>query len=255
MAMTEEEILGVLHEPVEQPDYSSTTFILKNLKLRTPQLSEDSNIMLNARKEVAEVVSIQLCFYIFCILHAFESHFEDLKPQRGDKGGGGGDDSVAKKRNKYLEEHQGPLILIVGGTGYVAQHTIHKLTQHGLKSRILIFCRGDITAGVWRSKGYKAHHIIGKLLGTGTRSPIKPDIFVSFTSNSSFTQVCRSLAGLLSQSSVFLYCTLGLARQKAYYMFRAPTVLRTYAEPYFTLYRFHFTFVCERTIIITLSNP
>lgn len=176
-----------------------------------------------------------------------------------------------------------------GGTGYIAQHVIHTLTHFGLKSRLLIYCRGkffyvyiclyflsfyfifkgDITASIWRSKGYFAHHMIPKLLNAYGHT-VKPDVFVSFTrsfiftplylishlisprfishiysifyllsfSNSSFTQVCRGLAGLVTQSSVFLFCSLGLARQKAYYMFRSPTVFRTYLEPFLCTYRY-----------------
>ena len=80
----------------------------------------------------------------------------------------------------------GPLILIMGGTGFIAQHAISSLVEFGLKSRILIYCRGvyevyfcsvsrsiltskstylgDITAGQWRKKGFSAHHILAKLL-------------------------------------------------------------------------------------------
>ena len=145
MAMAEDEFLGVDLEPIQPIDYSSTKFILQNLKLQHPQLSDESTTMLTARKEAAETVSIQLCFYIFCILHAFDSEFETLKAPKDQQ-----DEDVtslptkktSKSKSKGTGENVRPLILIVGGTGYIAQHTIHMLTKHGLKSRILIFCRG-----------------------------------------------------------------------------------------------------------------
>jgi hypothetical protein len=137
--MNEDELNDIAGLPAEQPDYNSIEFILKNLKLRTPQLSDESNVLLSARKEVAVTVAYQLCFYIYCILHAFDSKFEGLKAPKNR-----GDESVSKKREKRSKEHTGPMILIIGGTGYLAQQAIYMLTEFGLKSRLLIFCRGEI---------------------------------------------------------------------------------------------------------------
>ena len=135
----EEQIAGVHLEPVEAIDYTSTSFILQNLRLRNAQLSEESEKMLTARKDVASCVTLQLSFYIYCILHAFNSKFESLKPPKEESTGGTRVNGILK-----VGENPGPMVLIVGGTGYIAQHTIDFLTRHGMKSRLLIFCRGEI---------------------------------------------------------------------------------------------------------------
>ena len=77
------DLTGII-EDVDEPEYASVPFILKNLSLRVPKVSEEGEAILKARKEVAATISLQLRFYVYCVLFAFSSNFEKMKaPNQG----------------------------------------------------------------------------------------------------------------------------------------------------------------------------
>ena len=61
------------------PDYKSIQFILKNLKITAPRISDECDSLLSARREVSQSITYQLCFYVYCLLQAFKSDFETMK--------------------------------------------------------------------------------------------------------------------------------------------------------------------------------
>ena len=192
-----------MEEFEEEPDYTSVKYILQNLNsLRRGKMTKELSIFFDGRKEIVQTISSQICFYIYCLLKVF------------------------------LEKQQTPNILVIGGSGNIASKVIAELTECGLTPLLSIYSRGDITAQSWRNKGYKSHHLINKLIHDNN-----PDIIISCISNSSFPQVCREFTQMMSKSTAYIYCALGLARRKVYFMFRNPGVFRSYAEPTYTLQR------------------
>ena len=69
-----------------EPDYTSVSFILQNLSLCTPKISEEGDALLQARRDVAKNICFQICFYVYCVLHAFKDDFDNLKAPPAEEG-------------------------------------------------------------------------------------------------------------------------------------------------------------------------
>ena len=77
---------------------------------------------------------------------------------------------------------------------------------------------------------------------------MKPDIYVSFTSNSSFVQVCRVLADKVSQSAGMIYCSLGASA----YVYCNCLFLHTNQHTFIPYIRFMYIYVCVRFRVLLI---
>ncbi len=102
-------------EQEAEPNYKSISFILQNLSIASMAKLPMKRRTLDSRKTVAQSVVYQIIFYIYCILKCFTDE---------------------KSQNK-------PVIVILGGSGFIAQRIIYALTDYGLKPFIKIYSRGN----------------------------------------------------------------------------------------------------------------
>ncbi len=59
----------ILAEPFEEPSYTDPQFIMRGLELRNPKLGTDDKRFLKARRESAQIISKQILFYVYCMMH------------------------------------------------------------------------------------------------------------------------------------------------------------------------------------------
>lgn len=183
-----------IHSSALEENFSSPDFILRDLALAKDCYNDSHNI-LEARRDLADTISYQICFYCYLILKSFE---------------------VTRSN---------PSILVFG-TGFIGTKVVNDLIDNGCGSFLRIYSRGDEGAKTWRSRGIRASNSMKKLYPTEA-----PDIIVMCSPLSSFTAVSRQLEKIVIKSTFFIFSTLGLRRRRVFMYLKTPGILRTYCEP------------------------
>jgi hypothetical protein len=187
------------NEDIEEDmiNFSSPSFMLQNLSIAQPTFESDKSSILNARKEVAEIISTQICYYIYL----------GLQP--------------------YVFRSDPPTILLLGD-GYIGTNVAFKLADHGCTPYIRIFSRSEFNAKEWRKRGFTASASLSHLMRQQ-----KLNIIVLCSDYSSIYMIYHQLTELklLSQDCFLINCTVGILRKRLYYNFSTPNVFRCYVEP------------------------
>jgi hypothetical protein len=176
-------------------DYTAIDFIVRNLGVAN-DYEKDSSYGIQTRKKMAEMTSMQICFYLFCILKAF------------------------------LQTKEAPSILVFG-TGFVGSRLLKDLIAANCTQYLKIFCRNDEEIPYWKQRGIKISTSMRKLYPNQT----KPHIIILCTPLSSFPIISKQIKHLIDRNTVIIYTTVGLLRRRVYETFHTPMVFRTYQEP------------------------
>lgn len=184
-------------EQEENIDYADPSFILQNLKLATPDFSQDKTYLLPCREDLSKIICSQVRFYCFCALDAF------------------------------LRNPKAVSILIIG-EGFIGARIINDLISNGCRDALRVCTRGDLTAEEWRARGIKADNDLPVLLNGE-----QPDIVIITVENASFTTICRQLTAnyVLSASSFIISCSFGFQRRKLHAQLHTPNIFRSFVEP------------------------
>jgi hypothetical protein len=198
----------------KDPDYTSSDFILQNLSILDDLLSEPTGLM-DKREAIAEEVAIQVCYYVYCVLSCL-NNLEDFKRKyvrekhkhpkavHPKERGGFWIREVLRKRK--------PCIMIFGPMGFLGRRITSKLRQCGCADFLFLFDRSDTT----RLKRIRS---------------IGPDVVINCANSSAFSSMTKDLITHVHPHCVFISCSYGLLRRRMYYIFKTPTVFRTYVEP------------------------
>jgi len=181
----------------EEIDFSDPNMLLQNLKLSIPTLNDDKTYMLQGRKDVADVVSLQVMYYCYSALQCFLSR--SLPPS-----------------------------ILIFGDGFIGSRIIDELCSCGCSSFIKIYTRGDFSAKEWKARGLKSDSSLLTLLNGQ-----KPDIIIINTESSSFPAVCHIITSnhILSTGSFIISTSFGFQRKKVYNNLKIPSIFRTFVEP------------------------
>ncbi|RYH31584.1 hypothetical protein EON65_02285 [archaeon] len=185
------------HASTEEVDYTSVNFILQNLSIAVPRYEADKSGILFSRRDMAEMIAHQVCFYVYCTLQVF------------------------------INRADMPLILFFGD-GFIGTRVIQALTDSGCQSFLRIYCRGDIAADEWKRRGYLADSSITRLLGDA-----KPSIIILSADYYSFHHIFHLLTQehLTQPDTCIISTTLGFQRRKLLSNFGTPTIFRAFVEP------------------------
>eukprot|EP01031_Cornospumella_fuschlensis_P026747 gene26747-32318_t len=185
------------HASSEEVDYTNVDFILQNLSIAAPKYEADKTGILFSRRDMAEMISHQVCFYVYCALQVF------------------------------INRPDMPLILFFGD-GFIGSRVIEALTDSGCQSFLRIYCRGDISADEWKRRGYAADSSITRLLGD-----VKPSIIILSADYYSFHHIFHLLTQerLTQPDTCIISTTLGFQRRKLLSNFGTPTIFRAFVEP------------------------
>jgi hypothetical protein len=198
--------VGVDEQEDEEGDvinFASPDFMLQNLTLARITYQSDKTCMLQARKEIAELMSIQVCYYTYIALQP------------------------------YVHKPDPPSILLMGD-GFIGSTVAHKLAEHGCKPYLKIFSRGEFGSKEWRRQGFISSSSLQHLLKKS-----KPSVLVLCADYTSLSMIFHQLQELelLSTEMMVIVCTLAAQRKKVYYNFTSPNVFRCYVEPQATIRR------------------
>lgn len=178
-----------------EPNYLDPNFILQNLGIcSTERLYNQPPFTIRAKQRLAEIVSLQAVFYTMLCLKSFIGC--DMPPS-----------------------------IVIIGTGTIGTAIIDLLTKCGCQPYMYIYSRSDVAAKQWRERGYKSHHIIGRLL-----RGVNADIFIFAFNLQSFPSVCRQIIDVVTPQSVCINTIFALNRKRIYRVLRINTVYRTYVE-------------------------
>jgi hypothetical protein len=188
-----------LENELDRIDYTDPSFILQNLSIAAPKYENDDSFTLFARKEIAEMVSHQILFYVYCLLQGYIY-------------------------NDYL-----PNILFFG-EGFIGNKVIQLLLNHGCASLLRLYSRSEFGLEEWKKVGVIASSNLYSLMGKGKE---KADIIILCSEYSSFQMIYHLIkdANLIHETTSFITSTLGFQRKKLFYNFGIPTIFRTYVEP------------------------
>jgi hypothetical protein len=188
-----------LRNNFEEVDFASSKFILQNLSIATPSITDDTQFNLRGRKDNTEMIIHEVCFYVFCALRAFRS--------------------ITRLSQ---------VSILVMGDGFIGSHIIYELEKCGCGPMLRIFSRGDVSAGEWAEQGFLADCSIFRLL-----QGVRPDIIIMNIELSNILQTCHLLVtnNILSESSFVIATSFGFQRRKMYNIMKVPTILRSYVEP------------------------
>lgn len=178
-------------------DFTLPEFMLQNLEIAAPTFEEDKTNLLRGRYDIANHITYQIAFYIYCALQPYSN-------------------------NPEL-----PSILIMGD-GFIGSKVITLLAENGCTPLLRVYSRGEIGAKEWKQRGFQSHSNLTTLMKNE-----KPNIIVICSEYSSFHMIYHQLSDLhlLTPNACLITSTLGFQRKKLYYNFSIPTILRTYVEP------------------------
>lgn len=176
-------------------EYKSIDFILRNLGI-AKDFEKDGSCSVYTRYKLAEMISMQIGFYLFCALKVCLFSREDPK-------------------------------ILIFGTGFIGSQVIKDMIQRGMASYIYIYVRGDDDIPYWKSKGVNINSSLRALFPNQS----KPDIIVMCTPLSSFPVIAKQLKNIVDRRTLIIYATIGLQRRRVYNTIHVPTILRTYQEP------------------------
>lgn len=190
-------------EEEEVINFASPEFMLQNLDIANITYQSDKTFMLKARNEIAELISIQACYYTYIALQP------------------------------YVHRADPPSILLMGD-GYIGSKVAYKLAEHGCKQYLKIFSRGEFGSKEWRKQGFTCSSSLQHLLKKS-----KPSVLLLCTDYTSVYMIFHQLQELelLSSEMFVIVCTLGAQRKKVYYNFSSPSVFRCFVEPQIAIRR------------------
>lgn len=197
-----EGVVGQEEEDQEEViNFASPAFMLQNLDIGRLTFESDRTCILKSRNQLAEIIAIQVCYYVYVALQPFVHKVE-------------------------------PPSIVLLGDGFMGSRIAAKLAEHGCKPYLRIFSRGEFGAKEWRKRGYTSSSNLQHLCHTQ-----KPNILLLCSDYTSLYMIYHQLSelNLLSPESCIISCVLGAQRKRLYYNFLAPSVFRCYVEPQATV--------------------
>ena len=181
------------------PNYQSRSFLLQNLSVYDSCMKDETN-MIKAREKIKDCSIDQICYYVYCCLYILNYVHSDIR-------------TVPLKFGKIGYRKRPPCILIFGGTGFMGRNVIQALTDAGCGKFLIAYNRTD-------------EHRNRLVSENGP-----PDIIINCSNASSFSQMTAELVDLTPRHCCFISASNGILRRRMYFIFKTPTVFRTYVEP------------------------
>ena len=181
------------------PNYQSRSFLLQNLSVYDSCMKDETN-MIKAREKIKDCSIDQICYYVYCCLYILNYVHSDIR-------------TVPLKFGKIGYRKRPPCILIFGGTGFMGRNVIQALTDAGCGNFLISYNRTDENRN--------------KLVSENG----PPDIIINCSNASSFSQMTSELVDITPRHCCFISASNGILRRRMYFIFKTPTVFRTYVEP------------------------
>lgn len=172
-------------------DFTSSSFILQNLRLANEGLHSDTTSTIVSRDFLSQSACLQICFYLFLALKSFRRQ---------------------------------PTILLFGA-GHTGSLLVEYLVEFKLGQYLRIFQRGDNAAKQWRGENLISGCSLTTLLGGN-----KADIVIMCSGMSSFASICHSLIPFISKATFFISACFGLSRKRIFSSLKTPNIFRTFQE-------------------------
>jgi hypothetical protein len=181
-------------ETIEQNagiDFTSSSFVLQNLRLANKGLHSDPTSTIISRDFLSQSACLQMCFYLFLALKSFRRQ---------------------------------PTILLFGA-GHTGSLLVEYLVEFKLGPYLRIFQRGDNAAKQWRGENLISGCSLTTLLGGN-----KADIVIMCSGMSSFASICHSLLPFISKATFFISACFGLSRKRIFSSLKTANIFRTFQE-------------------------
>ena len=172
-------------------DFANPEFITRNIDYKR-NFEEYNIINEECRTRMIHTSCDQVCFYVYCVLKAYEA----------------------------LKEI--PTIVVYGGGGVMGSSVIHALIEMGCKPLLKVYARDPVIVQKWLDAGVRSTIKFEK--------NAKLDIMIICSNIMSFSQLCRDVGHCLKPTTFVISTVFSLQRKRIFNLFEAPGVVRTFVE-------------------------